>query len=370
MCGAAVAIEQGRDIPSRGGASMKTSENLARPAWRSVFGVVAALFLAAAGAVEYEFDGRCAMGLASGVETDTDCSITWTADDGRSYCFGSEASRQTFLEHPYMNRIRAGEFASMNEAARVAKNMQYHRSRDVKKFLKAHIDKESEAHGGTFPLYDPLTKKTIQVVFEEIQMMRTLHGYGFFPDAVFHDQADEDKKFWVDFWIRPVGRDALDLFETRIYKGPRRRGGEWQLVTRQPSPWWWIPASEHPGESEHKRGWEIMSAIETHVLEKQMSKGAFSLLDEETGETVQLEYIGIHQPVRKLSDDGRFFACTDFRRVGTENEYYDIDFWLNDVTGTIKVGDVRIHKIPENVDGNWVQVPKYSFEDVEYDVVP
>src|SRR6476659_3310301 len=42
-----------------------------------------------------EFDNSCTMGLASGQVVKTDCSINWTAPDGKVYCFSREASKET-----------------------------------------------------------------------------------------------------------------------------------------------------------------------------------------------------------------------------------------------------------------------------------
>ena len=47
-----------------------------------------------------EFDNSCAMGLASGQVVKTDCSINWTAPDGKVYCFSREASKEAFLKNP------------------------------------------------------------------------------------------------------------------------------------------------------------------------------------------------------------------------------------------------------------------------------
>ncbi len=316
------------------------------------------------------FDGMCAMGMSVGQPVETDCSITWKDENGKTYCFSNKDSKVQFLENPEFNLVKANDYFTMNDIQKLSKRMQRYRNKDVKQFLKKYIETISEGNSGLYPLYDPLTKKTESVVFKEIQMMRTLHGYGFFPDVIFHDKNEPDRKYWVDFWLKPKGEKDLELIETRIYKGPRKSGSEWQLMTRQPVPWWWIPASEHPGESEHKRGWEIMSAIEQYIIEQRDENGMIKLTVPDSGEQVSLEYIGLHQPVRRLKDNGRFFACTDFRKEGSENEYYDVDFWLDDVTGNIKVGDVRVHKIPEKIDGNWVQIPKYNFDDMEHEVVP
>ncbi|MGA8688762.1 MAG: hypothetical protein WB662_02335, partial [Methyloceanibacter sp.] len=48
----------------------------------------------AAAPLKGEFDNSCAMGLASGQVVKTDCSVNWTAEDGKVYCFSSEASKE------------------------------------------------------------------------------------------------------------------------------------------------------------------------------------------------------------------------------------------------------------------------------------
>ena len=47
-----------------------------------------------------EFDDSCAMGLASGQVVKTDCSVNWTAPDGKVYCFSTAASKEAFLKNP------------------------------------------------------------------------------------------------------------------------------------------------------------------------------------------------------------------------------------------------------------------------------
>ena len=75
------------------------------------------------------------------------------------------------------------------------------------------------------------------------------------------------------------------------------------------------------------------------------------------------------QLIRKLQQDGRYFACTDFRRQGSQDEYYDIDFWLDDKSGTVTVGEVRVHKVPQQEAGVWVQIPRYNFDGLNYEEV-
>ena len=54
-------------------------------------------FAAAAAAAEYEYDGNCAEGLAEGHKIATNCSIVWTSDSGKTYCFGSSGAKDKFL---------------------------------------------------------------------------------------------------------------------------------------------------------------------------------------------------------------------------------------------------------------------------------
>src|SRR6516162_10292000 len=57
-----------------------------------------------------EFDNSCAMGLAEGQTVKTDCSINWTAPDGKVYCFSRKSSKEAFLKNPTENIQKAREF--------------------------------------------------------------------------------------------------------------------------------------------------------------------------------------------------------------------------------------------------------------------
>ena len=76
------------------------------------------------------------------------------------------------------------------------------------------------------------------------------------------------------------------------------------------------------------------------MTESLKNNGVFKLKDDKTGKELDLEFIDTHQPVRQL-DDGHYFACTDFRVVGTKDQIYDIDFWVNDKDGTMSVSRPR-----------------------------
>jgi hypothetical protein len=70
-----------------------------------------------------------------------------------------------------------------------------------------------------------------------------------------------------------------------------------------------------------------------------------------------------------LSKDGRYFACTDFRKAGSKDEYYDVDFWLEDKGGKLKVTEVKIHKVPVQEDGVWTQKSRYTFDGLQMEEV-
>ena len=97
-----------------------------------------------------------------------------------------------------------------------------------------------------------------------------------------------------------------------------------------------------------KRGWEVMSAVEQNALaQAAKNNGVFKLKDDKTGQVLQLEFIDTHQPIRQLDDNGHYFACTDFRVVGTKDQIYDIDFWVTDKDGKMSVEQTKVHKVPE-----------------------
>ena len=61
----------------------------------------------AALAVTGEFSNMCTMGLASGKETQTDCSINSQEFLGRTYCFGSKDAMTQFMANPTGNMAKA-----------------------------------------------------------------------------------------------------------------------------------------------------------------------------------------------------------------------------------------------------------------------
>jgi YHS domain-containing protein len=310
-----------------------------------------------------EFGGQCVEGLASGQHVMTNCALTWTKD-GKTYCFSSDSAKKSFLENPDANLQKARDFVAASSVESTEKAMQNYGSGDAETLVKGHIDQQLKANGGLYPLQDPLNGNEMKLAYDGIDFTRTIDGYGFFPDVKFHDPADAEKRYLIDFWVAPAN-GVLKIQEVRIYKEPVKAEGKWVLTARSPVPWWWIPASEHPGHMAQKRGWEVMSAVEQGALEEAAKNhGVYKLKDDKTGKTLDLEFIDTHQPIRQLDDNGHYFACTDFRAVGTKDQIYDIDFWISDKDGKMTVEQSRVHKVPELKDGQWVQVPRYDWKDL------
>jgi hypothetical protein len=318
-----------------------------------------------------EFGGQCTEGLAQGKHVMTNCSITWTDKDGRVYCFSNADAKAAFLKSPVDSLESAKSFVAASGVESVEKAMENFTGTDAETVVNAYITTNVKSNNGAFAMDDALTGEKLRLGFDGVDFTRTLDGYGFFPDVKFHDEAHPDKKYLVDFWVVPKN-GGLAIEETRIYQSPMMVDGKWTATTRQPIPWWWIPASEHPGKMAEKRSWEVMSAVEQNALmESAKHNGVFELIDDKTGQPLKLEFVDTHQPIRKLEGDGQFFACTDFRVAGTKDQIYDIDFWVTEKDGKMTVDKTKVHKVPEKKGGQWVQISRYEWKDIgESHVVP
>lgn len=222
---------------------------------------------------------------------------------------------------------------------------------------------------GVFVFHDPKLNEDLNLVYEKIRVIRGMKGYGWFANAIFHDKDEPKKQYALDFWFKPqTDSDELKLIEIRVQKGPKRDGDSWIMITRLPVAWWWLPVQEHPGDMEVVRAWHVMSAIHNYIAENRNEDGALELKNPKTGEVIPLDFVEMHQPIRYLKKQGEYFACTDFRKAGTENEYYDVDFWVDEKTGRLKVSDVKIHKIPVQEDGIWTQEDLYTFEGMDFEI--
>ena len=65
----------------------------------------------AALAVTGEFNNMCTMGLATGKDIQTDCSIS-SQVQGKTYCFGSKEAMTEFMKNPKENLAKAQAYYS------------------------------------------------------------------------------------------------------------------------------------------------------------------------------------------------------------------------------------------------------------------
>ena len=65
----------------------------------------------AALAVTGEFNNMCTMGLATGKDIQTDCSIS-SQVQGKTYCFGSKEAMAEFMKNPKENLAKAQSYYS------------------------------------------------------------------------------------------------------------------------------------------------------------------------------------------------------------------------------------------------------------------
>src|SRR6516225_4651281 len=203
-----------------------------------------------------EFDNSCTFGLARGQVVKTDCSINWTAPDGKVYCFSRESSKEAFLKNSAENIKKAQEFFASksaeastpaNPATRAATTgAKEFTEDDVNAAVKKVVDERTK--DGAFVFRDPKLNADLNLIFEQIKTVRGMEGYGWFANTIFHDKDEAKKQYAIDFWFKPEGQD-LKLMDIRVQKGPKQDGDGWTMITRMPVAWWWLPVQEHPGST-------------------------------------------------------------------------------------------------------------------------
>ena len=157
---------------------------------------------------QVQFGGQCAEALAEGRHVMTKCAITWTDKDGKVYCFNSDAAKKSFLENPDANLQKARDFFAASSVESTGQAMQSFDSSDAETLVKGLIEEKTKANNGVFPYEDPLNGAQLKLVFDGIDFTRTIDGYGFFPDVKFHDAADPQKRYLIDFWVHPAPAQA------------------------------------------------------------------------------------------------------------------------------------------------------------------
>lgn len=125
------------------------------------------------------------------------------------------------------------------------------------------------------------------------------------------------------------------------------------------------------GEDSEQRKYyaeDIKAAMENHIATSVDEQGIFRLRDEKTDEELALKFVRIHDPVRQIGSD-IYFACTDFHVVGEPDKLYDLDFWMNEKTGELKIYQSKVHKEPRwSLLYGWYKQPRYTFvnDEIEY----
>jgi len=132
------------------------------------------LSIVASRAAEPEFGGQCAMGLADGKRIKTDCTINWTAADGKLFCFGNEDSKAIFLKDPETNIRKATEQFAMEDGGVSPDDMGKFSAQDVTTFIEGEIAKAAEKNAGLFPVNDSMLGQTLALKLVAVDFVRTL----------------------------------------------------------------------------------------------------------------------------------------------------------------------------------------------------
>ena len=99
----------------------------------------------------------------------------------------------------------------------------------TKSFTEEDVDKRVQeviadrTKDGAFIFHDPKLDADLNLVFEQIKIVRGMEGYGWFANTIFHDKDVAKKQYAIDFWLKPEG-DKLTLMDIRVQKGPKQDG--------------------------------------------------------------------------------------------------------------------------------------------------
>lgn len=100
---------------------------------------------------------------------------------------------------------------------------------------------------------------------------------------------------------------------------------------------------EHAGaKAKEPQTEDIRKAMVDYVSQKSQETGTFDLLDEETGKMRNLKLIRVHERVGKTGEN--YYSCADFTDTQTD-ETIDVDLDVKHSNSTLKVVDIRIHKV-------------------------
>ena len=116
-------------------------------------------------------------------------------------------------------------------------------------------------------------------------MVRGMRGYGWFPNVHLPRRRRAEEEVRRSTSGSSPTATSSKLVDIRVQKGPRREGDGYTMITRLPVAWWWLPVSEHPGDTEIVRHWQVMSAIHGEIAAKRDKDGVYYLKDEKNGQT-------------------------------------------------------------------------------------
>ena len=84
---------------------------------------------------------------------------------------------------------------------------------DVNAAVKKVVDEKTK--DGTFVFHDPKLDADLNLLFDQIKIVRGMEGYGWFANVIFHDKDEPKKQYAIDFWFKPDG-DQLKLMDIRV----------------------------------------------------------------------------------------------------------------------------------------------------------
>lgn len=204
---------------------------------------------------------------------------------------------------------------------------------EVSAAAKAAIAERSK--DGVLQFDDARSGDRLELVPEDVRIVRGLKGFGWFPNVAFHDKAEPKKKYTLDLWLKLEGED-LRLVDVRVHKVPRADGAGWMSVTRPPLAWWWLPTIERASAVAAMPAWKVMGSIHAQLAKD--AKGTIPIAVAAGEGLPSLQFVDVEQPVGRSKTDGRYFACALLRKFGSEAGFYSTTYWLDGKTNLVTAG--------------------------------
>ena len=156
-----------------------------------------------------EFDNSCAMGLAEGQTLRT----RLLGEFDRAQTARSTASRRRTRKRPSSKNAEANIRKRKTSWRRGGRGGERQRAKnfteeDVNAAVKTAIDGRSK--DGAFVFHDPKLNADLNLIYEQIKIVRGMEGYGWFANTIFHDKDNPKKQYAIDFWFKPEGQASID----------------------------------------------------------------------------------------------------------------------------------------------------------------